>query len=154
MRLQRKVSPSNQPPQLLAELLSLPASLVPDLPLAVTLSLTIEGAPAQVQFTTRSHSDTQAREPLAEVVAFDREELRALFVGVQADRIWRKDLLGLCFDKWRRPEHRVSLREALAGANSDDLDWTLGRVLARIGATVEAVEVGDGSLEVKLSAAA
>jgi hypothetical protein len=127
------------------ELLALPARLVPELPLAFTLSLLIEGAPARVQFTTELHLD--AGESLADVIVFDREELRALFIAVQADRVWRKDLLGVCFDKWRKPDHRLTLEHALAGANPDEQqDWSLGRVLARLGATLESIELADDAV--------
>jgi hypothetical protein len=129
------------------ELLALPARLVPELPLAFTLSLEIEGAPARVQFTTELHLD--AGDSLAEVIVFDREELRALFTAVQADRFWRKDLLGVCFDKWRKPDHRLSLQQALAGANPDEEDWSLGRVLARLGASIESIELAEDTVHVR-----
>jgi hypothetical protein len=125
------------------ELLELPALLVPDLPLAFTLSLEVEGAPARVQLSTELHLD--AGDSLADVIVFDREEMRALFIGAQADRIWRKDLLGICFDKWRKPDHRLTLADALAGANPDEAEAnaSLGRVLARLGATVVSIELAD-----------
>jgi hypothetical protein len=164
MRHSRKTSP-HAAPDPMPELLNMDAVLVPDLPVPVTMWLTIEGAPARVQLTTleRAAPDAGELEPweeprlpvLADVIVFDREELRALVTAVQADRVWRKDLLAACFDKWRRPEHRLTLREALAGANEDANDWSLARVLARVGATVEAVEIGVPSAEERpLSAAA
>jgi hypothetical protein len=127
----------------LHELIELPARLIPDLPLGFTLTLEIEGAPAQVQFSTELHLD--AGDSLADVIVFDREELRALIVATQSDRFWRKDLLGVCFDKWRKPEHRLSLEAALAGANADaaEASGSLGRVLARLGATVVSIELAD-----------
>ena len=136
-----------------APLLNLPAELVPDLPLPVTLWLAIEGAPARVQLTTRprrSSEDTDVECPdrsLADVIMFDREEFRALVRAVEADRIWRKDLLGLCFDKWRRPDHRLTAEDALAGANPDPQHWSLERVLTRLGATLERLELGNESIE-------
>ncbi len=124
------------------ELLDLPARLVPDLPLAFTLTLEIEGAPARVQLSTELHLD--AGDSLADVIVFDREEMRALIVGTEADRIWRKDLLGVCFDKWRKPEHRLTLEAALAGANPEVAEaGTFGSVLARLGATVVSIELAD-----------
>jgi hypothetical protein len=126
------------------DLLSLPARLVPDLPLAFTLTLEIEGAPAKLQLTTELHLD--AGDSLAEVIVLDREEMRALFTGVQADRVWRKDLLGICFDKWRKPEHRLTLEHALAGANPDEQQWSLRRVLARLGAVVQSIELADDAV--------
>ena len=143
-----------------APLLNLPAELVPDMPLPVTLWLAIEGSPARVQLTTRSSEDAAAACPersLADVIVFDREEFRALVTAAEADRMWRKDLLGLCFDKWRRPDHRLTVADALAGANPDPQHWSLERVLARLGAAVERVELGDespNSTEHALSAAA
>jgi hypothetical protein len=136
----------------LCDVLALPARLVPDLPLAVTLNLALEGAPTRVQLTTRAC--TSAGHSLADVIVFDREELRALFTAVQADRMWRKELLGVCFDKWRKPEHRLTLEHALAGANPDEQDWPLSRVLARLGATVESIELGDDARVLPLSRAA
>jgi hypothetical protein len=136
----------------LSELLALPARLVPDLPLAVTLNLSIDGAPAHVRLTTQACAS--AGHSLADVIVFDREELRALFSAVEADRMWRKELLGVCFDKWRKPEHRLTLEHALAGANPDEQDWPLSRVLARLGATVESIELGDDARVLELSRAA
>jgi hypothetical protein len=150
MRLSRKMSPFEPPwaADPWAPLLNLPAELVPDLPSPVTLWLAIEGAPARVQLTTRRCEDAQAECPdrsLADVIVFDREEFRALIIAAEADRIWRKDLLGLCFDKWRRPDHRLTVEDALAGANPDPQHWSLERVLARLGATLERLELGDES---------
>ena len=152
MRLTRQtskmLSPFEPPPAMDpgAELLNLPAALVPDLPLPVTLWLAIEGAPARVQLTTRACADSECPgRSLADVIVFDREEFRALITAAEADRMWRKDLLGLCFDKWRRPDHRLTTADALGGANPDPQSWSLERVLARLGATLERLELGDES---------
>jgi hypothetical protein len=128
--------------------------LVPDLPLGFTLTLCVDGAPARLQVTTELR--LEAGDSLADVIMFDREELRALIAGVQADRMWRKDLLGVCFDKWRKPDHRLTFEVALAGANPDENEagWSLGRVLSRIGATVEAIELADDFAPSELSRAA
>ncbi|HKP60140.1 MAG TPA: hypothetical protein VJV78_25620 [Polyangiales bacterium] len=165
MRNPRKTFPLSpfEPPSAdpRAPLLNLPAELVPDLPLPVTLWLAIEGAPARVQLTTRSSHDHGAEalcpeRSLADVIVFEREEFRALVTAAEADRMWRKDLLGLCFDKWRRPDHRLTVADALAGANPDPQHWSLERVLIRLGATIERVELGDESQQQQhaLSAAA
>lgn len=126
-----------------AELLALPAHLAPDVPLGFTLTVCVDGAPARLQLTTELR--LEGGDSLADVIVFDREELRALIAGVEADRIWRKDLLGICFDKWRKPDHRLTSDAALAGANpdEDETNWSLGRVLARIGATVESIELAN-----------
>jgi hypothetical protein len=171
MRLSRKMYGPFEPPRAAANpantgnaadpwapLLNLSAEIVPDLPVPVTLWLAIEGAPARVQLTTRAceHGAGECPEhSLADVIVFDREEFRALVTAVEADRMWRKDLLGLCFDKWRRPDHRLTVSDALAGANPDPQHWSLERVLTRLGATLERLDLGDESApERALSAAA
>ena len=163
MRLPRQMYEMSPPRQAdsadpRAALLELPAELVPDLPLPVTLWLVIEGAPARVVLTTGAWEHGVLAYPgrsLADVIVFGREELRALISAAEADRMWRKDLLGLCFDKWRRPDHRLSAADALAGANPDPQRWTLARVLERLGATLERLELGDEAPEQHtLSAAA
>lgn len=156
---QAEISPeSGLPPALWHELNALPALELASLPVPVTLWLRIEGAPATVQITTGVHPDTagttgtagtagtklQPPEPtksLSELIVFERDELRALTIAAEADRFWRKQLLAVCFDKWRRPDHRLTVDDALAGANPDPQGWPLARVLARLGAVVERVEL-------------
>jgi hypothetical protein len=135
-----------------SELEAFQASLLPDLPEPVTLWLRIEGAPVPVQLSNGVL--TNAQDTLADAIVFDGEELRALVAGIEADRIWRKELLALCFDKWRRPEYRLTLRDALAGANPDPQGWSLARVLARVGATLEHIEHGCDERRPAWSAAA
>lgn len=136
-----------------AELAAFRASLLPDLPDPVSIWIAIEGAPVPVQLTTSVLTSPQGS--LAPAIVFDGEELRALVAGIEADRIWRKDLLALCFDKWRRPEYRLTRDDALAGANPDPGGWSLERVLARVGAAITHVELcGDESRREALPAAA
>lgn len=167
MRQPRKASPeyesypaeispeSGLPPGLWQELNALPAVDLACLPVPVTLWLRVEGAPATVQITTApspapagTAADAGARmqtpQPatsLSDLIVFDRDELRALAIAAEADRFWRKQLLAVCFDKWRRPDHRLTVDDALAGANPDPRGWPLARVLARLGAVVERVEL-------------
>jgi hypothetical protein len=123
-----------------AEIAAFPASLLPDLPEPLSIWLAIEGAPVPVQLTTSVLTSPQ--QSLAAAIVFDAEELRALVAGIEADRIWRKELLAICFDKWRRPEYRLTRDDALAGANPDPGHWSLERVLARVGAVLARVEHG------------
>jgi hypothetical protein len=121
-------------------LLDFPARWLPDLPEPISLSLLVAGAPVPVVFAfatiatiaTTPHSEDAA--VLAATIRYDRDELRALVLGVEADRIWHREFLGFCFEKWRRPTFRLSLTEALAGANPDHEQpaWSLERILYRL----------------------
>lgn len=170
MRQPRKVPPdyelypaeiapeSGLPPGLWQELNALPAVDLACLPVPVTLWLRVEGAPAAVQITTAATSvpgtgapmrTPQPAASLSDLILFERDELRALAIAAEADRFWRKQFLAVCFDKWRRPDHRLTVDDALAGANPDPQGWPLARVLARLGAVVERVELAglnDGEL--------
>jgi hypothetical protein len=142
---------SGLPPGLWQELNALPAVDLVSLPVPVTLWLRVEGAPATVQLTTAAGESlaaagarlqtAQPAHSLSDRIVFERDELRALVIAAEADRFWRKQLLATCFDKWRRPDHRLTLDDALAGANPDPQGWPLARVLARLGAVVERVEL-------------
>jgi hypothetical protein len=128
-----------RPDPSLAELLDFPARLALDLPEPVLLRLQVAGAPVPVEIATYP----AALEPpvLADRITFDREEVRALVLGVEADRIWHADFLGMCFEKWRSPGFHLRAADALAGANpDDDRAWSLERVLRRLGATVVELE--------------
>lgn len=131
-------------PAFLREIEDFPARLLGSLPVPLTLWLDIPGAPVPVCFTTAVASGEPAP-LLAPQISFDRDELAALVIGVEADRVWRKELLGLCFEKWRRPALRISAKDTLAGAmpELDQPAWTLGEVLARLGAELTQVELAD-----------
>jgi hypothetical protein len=150
--------------------LALPALALADLPEPIALHLRVPGAPRSVLFTTQrmscsdpsapstsSASPTNAAalnttstlyshaRPHAEaahaIITFDRDELRALVLGVEADRIWHREFLGFCFEKWRAPAFRVSVEQALGGANRDcEVAWSCARFLRRLQAQLSAVE--------------
>jgi hypothetical protein len=124
------------------EIEAFPARLLADLPLPVTLWLDIPGSPVPVCLTS-AVSSTEGLEPLAPQVVFSRDEVAALVLGIEADRLWRKELLGFCFEKWRRPVWHVSADDALAGALPDleQPAWSVERVLKRLGATLLRVEL-------------
>lgn len=127
---------------MLQELAGLEARLLPELPLPVTLWLDVPGAPVQVLLTTAPIAHDEP--VLADHVVFDRDELCALIAGAQSDRLWRRDLLGFCFEKWRSPRLRISRQDALMDANPnprEDEAWTFAQVLSRLGATLTRVEL-------------
>jgi hypothetical protein len=90
--------------------------------------------------TQHSHATHHAHAARA-IIAFDRDELRALVLGVEADRIWHREFLGFCFEKWRAPTFRLSVEQALGGANRDcQAAWSSARFLRRLQAQLSAVE--------------
>ena len=125
-----------RPHHVLNPLLGFPGRLLPDLPAPFRLVLNVSGAPVPVAF--ENAVPHEAHTVLAANVTFEAEELRALIVGVEADRIWHGEFLGFCFEKWRNPEFRVDASIALAGANPDlaQPPWSLRRVLRRLQATL------------------
>lgn len=137
------------------EIRELPARLVPNLPLGVTLWLRVPGAPVPVCFTTAVASG-EPQPVLGSHVVFDRDEIAALVVGVEADRVWCRELLGMCFDKWRRPALRIVAADTLAGALPDATEtWSLECVLRRLGATLVHVELtGDAAVAPRVPIAA
>jgi hypothetical protein len=63
-------------------------------------------------------------------VVFTGEELHAIAVAAQAERMWPADLKGFCLHKLHDASFRLSAPLALAGAQpSREPPWPLGRVL-------------------------
>jgi hypothetical protein len=126
----------------LQELLAVPARLVSGLPMPVSLQLRVPGSPVPVVLWSGVAERRSVTPVLADTIVFDGGELDALVTASEADRLWHADFLGLCFEKWRRPDVPVRAAELLGGANAEaDANWTLGRVLARLGIEVEAIEL-------------
>ena len=119
----------------LQALLDFPCLWLPDLPEPICLRLLVAGAPVPVVFDTSARGEELP--VLATRITFERDELRALVVGVEADRIWHREFLGFCFEKWRKPSFRLGLAEALAGATPDreQAPWSVARVLRRLQAS-------------------
>jgi hypothetical protein len=121
----------------------LPAQLLSTLPESVQLWLDVPGAPAQVCLFSGASDPNAPAFVLADTIVFDGAELNALICAVEADRLWHGDFLGLCFEKWREPQHRAEAQALLAGANLDDrAAWSVERVLRRLGASLQHVEFG------------
>jgi len=145
--------------------LALTAQWIAELPEPMVLRLRVPGAPVPVCIWTGSRRQTPsatsaaaapaAGPALADQIIFDRGELAALVCATQADRLWHADFLGLCFEKWRKPEVDISSDQLLAGANPDPSQvWTLERVLRRLGLELEAVEFDTTPVARPLHAAA
>jgi hypothetical protein len=124
-------------------LLEFPGRWLIDLPEPIVLHLRVAGAPVPVSFVTRA-SERWAEAPvLAASISYLPDELHALVLGVEADRIWHREFLGFCFEKWRRPAFRLSVAEALADANPDHEQpaWSCERILQRLQARVAGFEI-------------
>lgn len=139
----------------LQELLAVPARLVSGLPVPVCLRLNVPGAPVPVVLWSGLAEQRGVTPVLADTIVFDGGELDAMLPACEADRLWHADFLGKCFEKWRRPEVPVHAAELLDGANAEhDAGWTLGRVFARLGIELEAIELDVAPIARPLHAAA
>jgi len=151
-------------------LMQFPARWLVDLPEPIRVRLEVAGAPVPIAFAagaasaaiddrpsssrasqTRSSlsgsspagSFTEEAPVLAASICYTADEVRALVLGIEADRIWHREFLGFCFEKWRKPSFRVSIVEALDGANPDyeQPAWSFERILRRLQARITGVEV-------------
>lgn len=128
--------------QAVESVLALPARLVPSLPVPMLLRLHVPGAPVPVCVWTGTPEHAHRAPVLADTIVFDGAELEALAIAAEADRIWHPEFLGLCFEKWRRPQERLSPQALLAGANADEsVTWDLARLLRRLGVELETVDL-------------
>jgi hypothetical protein len=124
-------------------LLEFPGRWLIDLPEPVVLHLRVAGAPVPVSFVTHATASCGEAPVLAASISYLPDELHALVLGVEADRIWHREFLGFCFEKWRRPTFRLSVAEALDGANPDHEQpaWSCERILQRLQARVAGFEI-------------
>jgi hypothetical protein len=123
-----------------SEALQFPAGWVLDLPRAVELALHVPGVLGVVRASRTK--DVLVGAYAAGEIAFDAAEWRAIVEGVQSDRIWPQDFRAFCERKRDEPELSLTAEIALAGAQPDRGEqWTLARVLRRIGAEVIAIDV-------------
>jgi hypothetical protein len=106
------------------ELLAFPAQHLNGLPVSVRIDLQATGINQPIHW---------ASEPIAvptDGVFFDADEVRAIAIGVQSERLWPSDFKGFCLLKRHDPSVRVTEALALGGAQPDrGAPWSLGRVL-------------------------
>lgn len=123
------------------EVRELPAQLLAQLPLPATLFVQVPGHEGPVAITTSA--DRAESERAAGRTVFDAVEWSAIVTAAESDRLWPSDLRELCVRKqgarttggWM-----LDLDTALAGARPDaPQEWSVGRVLDRIGAALLAV---------------
>lgn len=126
------------------EVRELPAQLLPQLPVPATLFVHVPGHEGPVAIATSP--ERAASERAAGRTVFDPVEWSAIVTAAESDRLWPSDLRELCARKAgaRRPGGpgwALDLDTALAGARPDaPQEWSVGRVLDRIGAALLTVE--------------
>ncbi len=138
---QQSASVETQTARWSAELADFPARLLLGLAVPLTLWLDVPGAPVPVCITTAALTENEP--VLSQAIVFDRDELTAILCGVEAERLSRRELLSLCFDKWRRPALRIAAADTLGGAMPREPEgtWSVGRVLRQLGATLVRLEL-------------
>ena len=108
----------------LGELLSFPVRELKGLPVAVRIDLQVSGIHHAIVWTS------ELLDAPAEGLVFDGDEVRAIAIGVETERLWPADLKGFCLRKLHDPSFRVTQGAALDGAQqSVGPAWALERVL-------------------------
>jgi len=119
------------------ELQRLPARLLGQLPIESKFTVKAPGIKGEIVFITHPLPEPRPRslEPL-----FDGQELVAVVLGVEADRLGPEDFLRLCQQKRDDPHFQVTAEHTLTGAVPDAaVTRSLGQVLAALGARLTGV---------------
>ncbi|MFI5306413.1 MAG: hypothetical protein ACHQ53_03610 [Polyangiales bacterium] len=110
------------------ELLQLPAEHLSGLPVSVRITAQGLGIAHPIRLDSGRFKDGNE---LPRGIVFDGDEIRAIAVGVQAERLWPADFKGFCLRKLHDPSFRITPGLALGGAQPDAVKpWSLGRVLS------------------------
>jgi hypothetical protein len=118
------------------ELLGFPAEHLPALPVQTRISLQGLGIAHPITWTTGPAAERSGE------IAFGGEELRAIALGVQAERLWPSDLKGFCLRKLHDPSFRVTAQLTLDGAQPEPgPSWPLARVLRWLELELREVEL-------------
>jgi hypothetical protein len=110
-----------------AELISFPAVHLPRLPLHVRINVEAAGFAHAI---TLCSGVAATSKPAAGAIVFEADELHAIALAVQSERMWPADFKGFCLHKLHDPSFRLGAQLALDGAQpSAGPPWSLGRVL-------------------------
>ena len=124
---------------MLAEVLALPAEHLTGLPLETSFILEGHGFACEIVWSTGVVSEPRR----AGQLLFDAAEVRALVLGVQAERLWPSDLKGFCLRKLHDPCFQITEGLALGGAQPDlRSPWSVGRLLRWLDIELVGVELG------------
>jgi hypothetical protein len=133
-------TPDAQALRLHAELLSMPARYLRELPVATRIVAHHAGMNREIVLWSGA---TAA--PTQGAAGFDGDELHAIACGVEAERLRPWDFTGFCLLKQHDPRFRLTERLALAGAQraEDGPAWPLGRVFERVGLVLIGVVIAE-----------
>lgn len=135
--------------RLRAEVLGFPARYLSELPVKLRIHVQCVGFPREIQLCT---GFVHARRG---AVMFDGSELRALVLGVEAERLFPGDVKGYCLHKLHDPAFELTEELALGGVEPlADPGWSLGRVLRSLDLELRSIELDEGSCAVELDARA
>ena len=136
------VSAHRDPSQarLRAEVLGFPARYLSGLPVKLRIHVQCAGFPREIQLCTG------VMQPRRGVVTFEGSELRALALGVEAERLFPGDLKGYCLHKLHDPAFEVTEELALGGVEPiADPGWSLARVLRAFDMELRSIELEEDS---------
>jgi hypothetical protein len=144
--------PLEDSPQVLAEALAMPALHLSELPVATRFILQGHGITREMVWSTNP-----AARPWADDgrISFTVDEVLALALGAQAERLWSSDLKGYCLRKLHDPSFLVTEGLALGGAEPDrGRPWSLGRVLRWLDLELVGIELAAEGAKAATSVAA
>lgn len=117
------------------EVLAFPAEYLRDVPVPLTVQLRAAGLGAgSIAVVSRRLQNAAGPRPDETDVVFDGDELRAIAVGVQSERLRPADFRAFCLRKRVDPSFRLTEELALDGARAEPTrpgnpPWSLARVL-------------------------
>jgi hypothetical protein len=115
------------------EVLGFPARYLGALPLPTSLALDVSGVDGPITVATHARSAP---------ATFDAAEWLALVDAAERDRAWPADFVVWCERKRAERGWRLATAEALGSLRSEPpTGWTVGRVLARLGAELRMVVI-------------
>jgi hypothetical protein len=118
------------------ELLSFPARYLSELPVKVRIRVQTTGLHREIEITTGR------AEVRPGALVLDGSELRALALGVEAERLFPADVKGYCLLKLHDPDFEITDDLTLGGVEpTPDPGWTLGRVLAALELELRSAEL-------------
>jgi hypothetical protein len=136
------------PARWLADVADVPARLIGDLPVALTLRLrAVDGSAFHV--STSASASAGLRE--AGAIVLDRGEWESLVLAAEADRAWPADLVRSL--RMRGVTGQLAVDDLLDGVTVEQARrdagslFSTGRVLARLGARLDAVWLSEATSE-------
>ena len=134
--------------QQLQELLGFPARYLPDLPIKVRIRVQCAGLHREIELCS---GPVEARRG---ALVFGGDELLALALGAEAERLFPADLKGYCLLKLHDAAFEVTDELTLGGVEPlADPGWSLARVLRALDLELRSIEIADDTPETQQKAA-